>query len=145
MRFRTAILAACLVMLAAGAVSAQTTMTWRMQVYQNGVDPVVGSPFYTLDLPAAIVTCNTTQVMPTTPTTPPVNPKTIWWIQDELPGQVCKGDLSGQTAFIALPSGGPYPFSLVAVNEVGASVPKAGLDPFRRVDLAHAPAVVLLK
>lgn len=125
-------------------VSAQTPMTWQVQVFQAGVDPVAGLPFYTLDLSPNIVTCNATQTMPITPTAPPLNPKNLWWTQDELPGLVCHADLSGQTTFIAMPIGGPYPLALVATNELGTSTRGVGEVPFRRADPAHAPKTVRL-
>jgi hypothetical protein len=109
----------------------------------NPADPLKGA-FYTLDLPAAIITCSAAITMPSTPTTAPVNPKTLYWTQDELPGQVCKADLSGQTAFIALPAGGPYPFAVVTSNEAGVSPRGVGADPFRRVDPATAAKSVIM-
>jgi hypothetical protein len=123
------------------ALPAQAQVNWQLQVYQVGVDSLTGSPFYTLDLPPAAIICNTTQVMPTPPSTP-INPKELWWTYSD---QVCKADLSGQSGFIALPVGGPYPFSMTASNEVGTSARTAGSDPFRRVDLAVAPTLVVIK
>lgn len=142
-----ALLTLLCLLVAAQSVSAQTPTGWQLQVFQVGVNPLATpapSPFYTLDLPSSIITCNSTQTMPTQ-TAAPVNPKEVWWTHPALPGQVCKGDLSGQTAFIAMPVGGPYPVSLVATNAAGVSPRKVADFPFTRLDPASAPTSVLLK
>lgn len=119
--------------------------SWQLQVFQPGVSPATGAPFYTLDLPATIVTCSANLALPATPATAPVNPRELWWTQpDLLPGQVCRGDLSGQTAFIALPIGGPYPIALIVTNEAGVSPRGVGESPFKRLDPGLAPANVRL-
>jgi hypothetical protein len=144
MRLQTILLVAlALVCLAAGSASAQV-MSWQMQVFQVGVNTTTGSPFFTLDLPPSTVTCNTTIVMPTLQTSP-ANPRTLYWTHDSLAGQVCMADLSGQSGFISLPAGGPYPFVLVAVNEAGTSPRGVGENPFRVVSLPTAPATVRIK
>lgn len=170
MRYATTLLAACILMLGlALPASAQTnfaakdratraeartlarevlaelqqTMTWELRVYQVGVDPIVGTPFFTLPLPPAIVVCNTTQTYPTDIVPTPTNPRSLWWTQSDI-GQICKADLSGQTGFVSLPTGGPYPFTLVATNEVGSSPIGVGENPFRVVLKPTTPGTVRL-
>jgi hypothetical protein len=136
---------ACIGCLVAAPSASAQTQTWTLQVFQVGVSPTTGTAFFVLPLPTAAVTCNATQTLPVTPTTPPVNPKTLYWTQAELPGQVCKGDLSGQSGFVSLPAGGPYPFAMTFTNEVSTSAAGVGADPFRRVDPATVPANVVIK
>jgi hypothetical protein len=125
-----------------GSTAQAQTRSWELQVFQPGVAPTTGLPFFTLPLAPAIVTCNATQPLPPTPSTAPVNPKTLYWTQAELPGQVCKADLSGQSGFVAMPAGGPFPFSVTFTNDAGTGPRGVGEDPFLRVDLATAPAQV---
>lgn len=133
-----------MILLLAATASAQG-ITWRLQVYPVGSDPVMGTPFYTLSLPGAIVRCAKTQTLPTVPSTTPVNPYTLWWTQPELPGYVCKADLSRQTSFKVLPVGGPYPFALVASNTSGDADPTPGLDPFLKRAVPTAVGVLMIR
>jgi hypothetical protein len=130
MHVRAIPLACGLLALVAATAFAQGGLTWRLQVYAVGANPLTASPTYTLTLPTAIVRCGADQTLPSTPTTSPTNPRTLWWTQPELPGMVCRGDLSRQTTFLGLPTGGPYPFALVATNSNGDATPTAGRDPF---------------
>jgi hypothetical protein len=144
---RVAIVALAILGLWAALVTAQTPpnggYSWQLQVYQPGVDPATGAPFYALDLSPSIVTCSTTLVLPPTPTAPPVNPRTLWWTQSELPGQVCKADLTGQSGFVALPIGGPYMLTMTAKNETDVVSARGAADvPFRRLADATAPQTV---
>lgn len=144
---RMVLVVVALLALAAPALAQSPALTWQLQVFQVGVDPLASpapTAFYTLDLPAAIVTCNTTQTIPAQ-TAGALNPRTVWWQHPDLAGQVCKGDLSGQTAFIALPAGGPYPTALVAVNAAGPSPRGVAEFPFTRLDPARAPTRVVLR
>jgi hypothetical protein len=131
--------------LLAAPLSAQSGLSWRLQVYNVGANPVSGSPFYVLMLPTATVRCAKTQTLPTVPDLPLVNPRTLWWTQPELPGYVCKADLSRQTTFLRLPAGGPYPFSLVTVNASGSAPPTAGKDPFITGSLPLAVGVLIIR
>jgi hypothetical protein len=123
----------------------QSGLTWRLQVYAVSANPVSGSPFYTLTLPTSIVRCASTIQLPAVPTTAPVNPKSMYWTHPALRGLVCKADLSGQRTFTALPAGGPYPFSLVAITVGGEAAPTAGADPFTRVDVPVAVGILIIK
>ena len=144
--FLTAACAAgCVLLTLVGTATAQSGLSWRLQVYAVGANPVTGTPFYTLTLPTAVVRCARTQGLPSVPRSSPVNPVTLWWTQPELPGYVCKADLSRQTSFLTIPVGGPYPFSLVTVDDAGDASPTAGKDPFVRRSLPLAVGILIIR
>jgi hypothetical protein len=144
-RLLTALIIIAGLLLSAQSTPAQVSgLTWRLQVYAVGTSPTTGTPFYSLTLPPAIVKCAIRQMTFKAPASPLVNPTHLYWTQPELRGQVCDADLSKQASFKALPAGGPYPFSLTAINAAGEAVPTAGLDPFTRQSLPFAVGLLMI-
>jgi len=120
-------------------------MTYQLLVFQPGDNAATAVPFYSLDIPPEVLTINDTQTLPSNMAWA-TNPKEIWWTQPvELPGQVCKADLSGQADFLAIPQGGPYPFALVATDVGGSSPRGIATQPFLRTDAPLAPSGVRAK
>jgi hypothetical protein len=92
-----------------------------------------------VNLPASAITCSTSITMPALPPAPVVNPTTIYWTQPELPGQVCKADLTLVNTWLTLvvpPAvyGSTYSTGLVATNEAGAGPRSSASNPFVRVN-----------
>jgi hypothetical protein len=132
--------AAMLAVFAFQADATGQTYTYQLQVFEPGANPVATPapmPFFTFEIPADVIVCNTTQTMPSAGLTPVTNPTVLWWAHEDplFPtGTVCKADLSAATAWLTIAPGGPYPTTITVSNAAGSSPPRVLAYPFLRTD-----------
>lgn len=133
-------LAAALLALTAVSAVAQTgaIVSYRVQFYQPGVDPVAGAPFTTAG-PYAVssIACNQPAPAPTTGAA--VNPRRIVFDDVANAGKVCV--ISAPEVFTAMPVGpGPFVATATATDDFAlTSARSAASNPFQ---LRPLPAVL---
>lgn len=115
-------------------VSAQTLVSYQLQVYQPGVNPATGTPFQTDSIPASAVVCNQAPV--TVPSGTVFNPRTVAFNDPSNAGRACVVDRSAFLLGLPIPSGsGAYVATMTVTDDRAmTSARSAASNPFSRAN-----------
>jgi hypothetical protein len=114
----------------------EAPVSYDLQIFAAGVNPVTGSPITTSNIPAGSFVCNLPPV-----TAPPgltATPRYVYWDDPALPGRDCRVDRGA--LFVALPVGTGFTATMTATHAGGTSARSAASNPFPV--LISAPVVV---
>jgi len=107
------------------AAQAQTGVFVRadFQIYQPGVDPVLGAPFQTSTYAITATTCN--QVAPAPDPVIVANPTRMIWNDPTNPGKVCIADQATFLAALPTIGSGSYLATMTQTDDFGTTTARS--------------------